>query len=543
MKLRTRPLLLGLALAFVGCKNSDIEKHLGDYSGYVIFEVNKNQSQELIKAHLDKGNGGFSAKVQSAQSPKTWSFGFSITSQNLVLTSDQLQKPLLLKAIGHNCYDSNQDPPSARVCYDDQSLELNLKMVDGSAQDFILESVQSVVAPPVEEPKAYTQDELITRAIDQSFSTQVSFQNVVLARQNAEVATANLLPHISANSLIALATPTVLTALLKVVGDLSPFLLPGRWIKARQDEDYYDAQLYSWLLMRADAGQIAEGLSYADLSIHDSQIRLHVNRQDIVADRDLIRDREKSGLVPIGTSDAVTAVIDDIDQSLRASQTLDQITLGALSESVGFFSSGAVSKVLARSGDVTVLHPQVPTMDDVKTTVLAHSYEIAQMTSLLAAAKLDKAGRMFNWLDPNGDVSGGLGFGFPTYVKIADTEVKELEAQKSEVEALLDKRVNEVLESMQDAVDEYGLASDDQLVEDRRVAVIMNELSLGLPFNTLELVAALQGRIKDDLLLIGAGYAYASSWSRLNRLLYAGPYVELAKGRLLSPDFDAAMKK
>ena len=393
---------------------------------------------------------------------------------------------------------------------------------------FVLAHSMSALAAPTTSG-AYTPEQLANKAIHQSFKTQIEFQKVMQASAKAKLAALNLVPHLTINSIVLiLALPLTFLDVLKTANDLVPFLLPSKWSAVKTQGAYRDAEKFSLLTEKADAGQIAEILSYSVLTNNENAANLEENKKTITLLRDQIKEREKTGIYQVGTSDDITVILNSIDVSASDIVSLNENAYTGIAEAVGFQNPHAIQKVVEDSGGVSVENPASLNEAKLQSLALARSTELKQMDFLIVASQSDQVGRAFTWLDPKGDTDGGLGIGLPTFVKIAAIEVDHIRAQRRQIAAITSEKIAQTMGDLKKAADQYKIGAQGKLIQERRIARITNNINLGIAFALADLVTAFQGRLQSESLMTQSKYAYLSAWGRLNRLLYAGPYKGLS---------------
>ncbi len=390
----------------------------------------------------------------------------------------------------------------------------------------------AVAAAPARGGGTFTTAQLFDKAVHQSFETQIEFQRVAQAKAKANLAALNLLPELSINSIaIAAAPPMSFVDILKVAGDLGPFLLPSKWAEKDEQGHYRDAEQFAFVSQRADSGQIAQSISYALLANGEDAQILSENAATITAIRDQIKEREKTGIFQIGTSDDVTAVLNAIDISVSDLTDLTENGYVSLSESVGFIDPHGITALVESDEPVSVENPMPLDEDALRRTAIARSPELKQMDALILAAQSEQTVRTFEWLDPKGDPTGGLGFGLPTFVKIAKIQENEIRAERRQVESIVGEKVSEVVDDLNKAASDYQLALQGKLIQERRIARITNNINLGINFELADLVTALQGHVQSEILMDQQKYLYLASWGRLSRLEFTGPYATIPNNR------------
>jgi hypothetical protein len=159
------------------------------------------------------------------------------------------------------------------------------------------------------------------------------------------------------------------------------------------------------------------------------------------------------------------------------------------------------------------------------------------MDFLIEASKKETQGRKFSWTDPNADYSGSIGLGLPDYINIAKEQTRILLIERAQIQGAILQKVDLSLNEIDLAIKNRSQAIEGRDIELRRIARITNNMKLGISYALADLVTALQGKVKDDILLTDSNYRYLLAWTKLNRLIYSGPYTNLGHGDFFASEF------
>lgn len=377
-------------------------------------------------------------------------------------------------------------------------------------------------------PARYTVAALLKQAMNQNFDSPIQFQRVVQAKLRTETAYRNLLPHLEINDVLNIAALNLL-GYLKAVGDLVPFLFPTRWLETKADQYKLEAEFDAWILTKADAMNLAEGLAYSALrddivlsAIQDYQIYL-------AGIRDKVRERERAGLLQIGSSDDIASIINNLDRGnavLSENAVQERISLA---QAAGFRNFAAISGIQPPDDEpIDDIQPyDDATIKRLADLSLDRSYERRQMAALINASRVNQKASYFQWLDPAGERDGSLGINLGSYVKIAKSETQELLAKKEKLEAVLTDSVARAASLSNQYLASYQLARAGVDIQDRRVKRHSQNMETGINFAMSDLTNSLQEKLKAEIELVQAQYNYYVARANLNRLLLAGPYAVL----------------
>lgn len=382
--------------------------------------------------------------------------------------------------------------------------------------------------PGMEPPASYSMDQLIQRAKSSNFDSQVAFQQFVQAKLSAQNAVLNLLPHFSMMTILNVASLNFFT-IAKSVGDLVPFLLPSHWFHARGARFQSDAEYDGWVLMRADSVNIVEGLAFAVARDQDIIQLLYDDEDSVRQIRDEIIQREHSGLMQVGSSDDITSVINGIDQAISLLDTNIREERAALAQASGFQNPDAIAGITGVPND-PIDGAQPPDTATLADQVLKNSVELRQMDALIEMSKWNRKASYFNWLDPSGDPSGGIGFGLGDYLAIGRSQQQEVQIKREQVRSILMEKTTVTLDDANQTLQAYGLASDGADIQVRRISRLTQDLHSGIAFALSDLVDALEKQSSNEVQRVGDRFAYYEIQSRIQRLTFTGPYADLPNG-------------
>jgi hypothetical protein len=538
-------------LAVAGCNSNQTPSNwAGQYQGFVYLGGNTGVVGEGVEISAnatvdDSQNVTLTlSAVQSTATAKSapWTSVIQVQpsdNQSIQVSSstDDFAVNTLSFNSSSNCFESPQATPPQppqnfmQVCANDN--QVTVLVSDPNAEQLYklqLSRFNPSDVPPLEQPAAYTLGQLIERAKTKNFDTVIEFQKVLSARDAAVNAHMNLLPHFNTTDVLNVASLSVLTA-LKSIGNLVPFLLPTQWARAKEATDQSNAELNAWRTIDADGMNIAEGLALS--AARDSLVidRLMAEEDSVNSVKDLVLAEETSGLLQVGSSDDIAAIANTLQNDVVLLQASLADDLASLSSAAGFVNPQAISSIsfgiaLTNFG-YDLDHPPTVDLTNWTNLVTARSPELLQMSALLQMAQTAKSVSYFNWLDPAGSAQGDMGFGLPSYIAISKDQVGEIQAEKDKVQAGLISEISDVSTDLTQTIQSYQLACDAVDINDQRVQRLTNNFKLGIQVTMSDLVNALQDQEKSDLDLIDYEFGFYGAVSRMNRLLYTGPYSDI----------------
>ncbi|MBI3541957.1 MAG: hypothetical protein HY075_01600 [Deltaproteobacteria bacterium] len=537
---RVLPAALAVAttLVFAGCDGKDMfDSAPGHYEGFVAVKgAGARVEQTLVQADIKKSSKTeLAITIAALKGPVTWGFALKARDKDnveLAPTQQPDASARKLKRANNECFAGGQtNAPTSALCFDGHELTIDLIGISGpqnaaGSLTLVLDKYDKTRLPANPEvARPYTLSEIVDRALKQSFTTRVEFEHVVQAKLNAQNQAAMLLPHLSAGTLLSVAWSGI-SSLLHAVSDLVPFLFPDRWIQAKEASLAAQAERDAFIIMRADAGNIAEGLAYVIERDRMIIARNQTNLASITVIRDEIARRERDNLIQAGSSDDVTSVMNSLEQGLSVMRQLVVEEYTALAQASGFVNPRAISELTSAAGEVSVEVPVELDTASITEVTLQRSYELHQLDTLIDAARWNKYERWFTWMDPAGGAAIGVNL-YP-YLQVAPSQLRELGTKRENMQALLLQKTENLFGEINQALQAYALAKEGVGIQSRRINRILTNMRLGINFTLADLVGALQSQVAADIAQVNAEYAYYVGISKINRLLFAGPYARLA---------------
>jgi hypothetical protein len=530
--------VIATCLALSACQGqTNLAGFAGQYTGFVSTPELTAPWTEVSSTISSVSSGDLTMTVQTNMvqpSSGAWSDSFQMHPENtnsitVSSTAGEFEKQTIPRASSDCFQTSDPSPPVVlQVCANEDQVSIYAQDRQGnSVFKLNLSRLNTGDVPPMETPQGYSLENIVARAQTRNFATLTEFQRVLEVRDASANAYLNLLPHFGAQTVLNVASLNQLNV-LKSIGDLAPFLLPSHWIRAAEAKTKADAEQESWRIMDADGMNVAEGLALAAIRESRTISRLQDEELSVSKIRDEILDKEKIGAIQIGTSDDITSIVNDLDQSITLLQGTLASELADLAQAAGFYNPQAITEIHFDNQMTTGFQLDNPTtIDEASWTdlAIARSVELRQVDDLIALAQQNTEERYFTWLDPSGDPSADIGFGLPSYIGIGRDEIAEAQAQKNQVKSMLLDKLSRTSNELSERRQSYALISDSVDIQIRRVERIEENFRLGLSITMSDLVNALQDQEKADVELVDAEFGYYAALSRLNRLIYAGPYA------------------
>ena len=332
----------------------------------------------------------------------------------------------------------------------------------------------------LEASRGFTLKEALERALNQGFDFQSSLQQLIQAKYSAQAAWLNLIPSLG-TALVWNVEPGYANS-IATAQVLTPFLLPSKWLRAKQASlEVRAAQAAQWVVHANIAAQV-EQLSYAlnrDARIVSSYQKvftllmrwashLAIRTQDDRLGSDQIwvgSSFSSSSLVfpPSSAGSHFSSLFGPTDshewvQSVKRSPYLEMLLQiqnvvewvqglkltaekayqedqYALSLALGFKNPEAVEQI--------ELEEETRSLDDLEWVDqkelarwgIQRSFELEEIDLLIHAAKKRKKQIYFMWIDPTMDSTYQLGPQLGAQVGVAQSELEQLIVKRNEIQA------------------------------------------------------------------------------------------------------------
>jgi hypothetical protein len=535
-----RPIIaIFVVLSLSGCRPSDFDRVLGRYQGVLTEKDSTQNTQFNVTGEITSaGYWLLGLKINaSGKQSRSWDLFLNATRFSNVWVQDRMTRFAVgIREEDDNCYINDQAPsPEAattRICYRDQGNQIRIDLAAGprsKALSVTLYRQDSGNMPVLEVPADYTLSQLIHRGITRSFTSQIEFQSVVQASLSARSAHLNLIPHFTLGDALGIGLITNgWVGLVRMVGNLAPFLIPSNWFKARAARFESAAEQWGYQLMQANAGNISAGLVYTIERDRLSLEHIREERALIARVREEVYDRERLGFVPEGSTDAVDTVINACDKMILGLGGAIGDERRALALAAGFFNPEAIVNITI-DHTLSVDRPETYDPKSVAQIALNRAAELKQMDFLIASAATQRKSRYFDWLDPSGGGTA-IGFGMGAYIAIGASQVQQAMLKRQQVQAQILQSVAAASDDIEEAVAGYQIARKNVRIHDSLVQSLLNQMRLGYVVTTTELITGFGGQLAAKLDVLNTRFQYLAAHENMQRLLYAGAYAKLGAG-------------
>lgn len=515
-----RPIIASLIgcvslLSLSACDSIHLGDFQGDYSGWrTALNPGAAAENSTVHARAELSNES-NRETLVLRTDKDDAVSISLVSSNEIEVKFGQRDELRLNLDESACF---KNGAASKICLGDEEIDIDLEW--GTATRYSLTLRKNFELPQLETPKAYASSALIQQALARGFDTLQDYEKLKLAQATAKNAEMNLLPHISAFSATTFIQFQPLS-LLRLAGELTPFLFPSRWFRKDVSAELAEAQAAAFRISQLDRAFAVENLIAQ--SLRDSQLSklfddrlssLRLLRKDIAA-------RENVGLLARGATDTIDGLIGAIEQSAIGTKQSARDSLSALSIAAGFYNPRAVETLQddrsIPTDDLVAVLSNV-SVSELRETTLLRALELKQLNSLVAAARSEKTARIWNWLDPSPEGNGTIGFALPSYLEIGDTKVSQVLLQRDQMKAILLQKVEGFSSGVTTALKGLEIARAQSEIQARRTRRLSQQLYLGLNVSLLELATALQDQMRADIARVSIEATLRAYEAQLRRL-------------------------
>jgi hypothetical protein len=478
------------ALVLLGCNHPSFPE--GTFQGNLLQKSDQGTTQELITADVSpmrKGHGDIVIRdAKTASESNTLQVTLSNNGKVTLTLPGVLQNPVELEKMD-DCYHSSGEPD---VSFCETSTEFSIEVDDQgnpvfklSASQFDLQGVYQF-----ETPKSYDLKDAMQIALTKNFGSRIEFERVMEAKSRAKSAYLNLLPHINLSDILSNLTPNV-ASVMGVIGDLCPFLLPSRWIAAKDASITSQAEQDAMILMQFDTAAQLEALTYSytqDKGIVSLYNYLIARAQSA---RDASWKIESEGTFPKGSTAHLDADIISMKLDLSAYSQLLEQDRAAIAQAMGLNNPAGVTEIIFDdSTDWSSIKPL--DAQELSQIAIDRAFELQQIDELIQIAKNQKKATVFNWLDPYGDPAQDLGFNLSENLAVDADQVNELGIRKQDLEAGIVRNLFSTVEQYNKKAGDYPTALSSVQLSEQRLNTVVGQLTPNSGLNTLDIEAIFQ---------------------------------------------------
>jgi hypothetical protein len=426
-----------------------------------------------------------------------------------------------------DCWDAKDR--SVHICASSDGIISDIRQRDGEGDELWgihLQYAPVQTPPQYETPKSFSLSEAMELSSKMSFDSRIEYEHVLQAKHGAKAAHLNLLPHLNISDVFNNLTPSF-GSLAASVGDLAPFLLPTRWLQAKNAA--INAQVESDInhLVRLTIQAQVEGLAYAlkrDQEIVKHYQYLVGRTQDA---HDQVWALEQKSTLPVGAANHLQAVIESMRLDMAALSDVLASDRAALSQSLGLLNPEAVADMTFDSEALPIEQAKPLNEEEEAKLAIERSLELDELDHLIQIAKNQKTGISFNWLDPAGDYTQNLGFNLGEDIQIASSQIHELEVRKEQLQSGISQNLFSYVHSFNTPAQTWGDIASNVALQETRLNQIMTTITPNSGLSTLDIEGILQDYLAAFVRQEQTLAEFRVARAQIDRALFQGAYAAL----------------
>lgn len=530
---RLRNVALIVSLFFISCNEESLPDIRGRYQGWKTIRGETVQVVAEIPA-LQSQKHGYGVEFEIAQtlgSAVAEKWGVRFTSKGDFWIYSPLLKlgSAYLKQQGSCGHGKTAADESVDLCFSNGHFRF---VVTAPFGEVTVELTRDDLFPPPKRgsvPKSYSLDELLGRARFYNYTTQLTAERLIRAKEGIGKAKWALLPKFNIKMVVEFFIEGPLS-ILNNLGSIAPFLFPSKWFKWKEAGLLFEAEKTAYGALRGNQMLSVEQLFYVirrDFAVR-SYLLEHLDwlrkiQKGIVAE-------EKQRRLPTGSSEFFELTILPLEQDRLLLETLIQNELSELSHAVALPPLDGIFQLAEIPlPDISVserLDPRNFFRD-----AQAKSLEIESLKSLLSVASWVSEERKWSFIDPSADDSGG-GFDFGHTMRISRSHEDEIRKKIEETHSFLEKQSGNIAVENNARIDLYPLLTREiQTIEFAADHLVRRHLIGDTFLNEWgylkELTELGNRRLAIEVKRLNVIHEYLIAQAKYQRLLLLGRYRDL----------------
>ena len=378
--------------------------------------------------------------------------------------------------------------------------------------------------------------EVASNVRNQDYTLYQNALKVYQAKEAIQVTRMNLLPQLNIWKVAeVLIDPK---AIVGIIEDLVPFLIPSNWLKVKQYSFLYQAENESYRTLEANEIFTAKSIYYQVAS--DEMLFAQVQEAAKKSKQllDLVKTQEQFGGVPAGTSRQIEIRLLALQEDERQLSNLVKSEKANLKLMTGVDVHEDFS--LQSLNDFPIVDTTPVKDREIESLALARSTELKQYDFLIEAAGYIKKEINFSVLGTsslsqgtgNGAFNGypvqpGLGFGMGPSLRIGRAQVEILESQKDAAAEILKRQVQlTVLNYNSDLMGYINLKKRFE-ISSQVYRSLRERLQMGSPVSVVELNEASKTEMESKTQFLNTWNKLLIGKDRIQRLILEGDYQDL----------------
>lgn len=354
-----------------------------------------------------------------------------------------------------------------------------------------------------------TIDQLTAKVKSQNLTVLQNAEKVYQAKLSIDEARLNLLPKLNLWSLSKVAMGP--SALLDVVQDIAPFLVPANWFRLKETEILYQAQREGFRALQANEIYAARSLYLKVLLDQEMYASLEKYQAELLSIKNIVEDRVILGMEKPELAREIQVQYLKINEDVSQLKLLVSYEKSTLNQALGlpvdedirlvpvnfnFIKLGVIDYKTWEKAAV-INSPELKQYDQFIRVLPKIKKEI--YFSFLGVPTLSRgtAGGIFDGIP----TSQGLGFATATQIAIVKTQGKILEMQKNGIAETLKRQVLNVSRIHNYALDLYPSQKERLALSDLNFKSLKQKLILGEKVSFAE-TSVVYWRLTNLMLLI-----------------------------------------
>ena len=397
----------------------------------------------------------------------------------------------------------------------------------------------------------YISLEDITQKIkEQNLTVLQNAEKIYQAKSSIDEARLNMLPKLNLWNLAKIVIDPV--AVLDVVQEVAPFLVPSNWFRLKETEILYIAEKEGYTALQANEVFEARSLYLKVLMDNDLHESLIKYESELSMIRAIAEDRLDLGLEKI-------ELVREIQiQHLKIKEDIVQMKL-----LVDYEKSILAQALAIPTNEELVLGPIIFPEDDKvspidpkdwEQLVLQSSPEINQFNQFIKVIPLIKKEIRFSFLGvpslsrgtaggvfDDMPVSQGLGFANGTQIAIINSKETILNLQKKGIEETLKRQVLNVSQEHNSSLKIRSLQKERLNLSDLNFKSFKEKLALGGQISLPEFTQTMLSFLQSQTSYSEAVYSFVMNYDRLLRMSFSGPYSSIKKDNVIQAKDESSL--
>jgi len=381
--------------------------------------------------------------------------------------------------------------------------------------------------PPfnLEKPQKISLENAVEQAYTHNIDLRIALEHIYQAKNAANAAWLNLIPHITTNLIWHAPIPTYISVIATLQG-ATPFVLPTFYLDALCSKHNVKVQRDALMTLQSDMVSNLEQLFYT--FERDTRIS-EVNQRTLdalnAAEASILQKHQPPLPSDVqGFLDLKKTLSETIQTTLKGLKRVLIEDHYAVSQALGKHNPYAISAVTIGQEAIPADQAKPLVASQITDSAIHRSFEIQGLDYLIKIAEIKKVELYLYWLDPSADQRMSLGFNLIGQRKQAKSQIKELVEKREQLRNNLYLQADRAVLDYNEALENYQ-GSKKNLSLDAGIQALSDQLALvgtpGAP-SIDDLKTSVIGLISDTVQSETALAAFRISRAKIDRLLLRG---------------------